>query len=149
MTTKKQQNGDQIATSSLGDGYLAVNKRLIECLLKENVGCDYIVGYITLLALARHQDECTEQGICHAEVFVTVPDLRKLLGMDENRMRNFIYWLENKDWATKRLINGRRVILLTKYDEHTCLTRKKTRKPKATVEEVYSVSKFADEKPWD
>lgn len=149
MATKKQQNGDQIATNSLGEGYLTVNKRLIECLLKDGVGNDFIVGYITLLALARHQAESTEQGVCHAEVFVTVPELRKLLSMDENRMRNFIYWLENKNWATKRLINGRRVILLTQYDQHTCVQKRRAKKTVQPEEEPVVISKFSDETAWD
>lgn len=147
-TTKKQQNGDEIAASLLGEGFLTVNKRLIESLLREKTPPVYIVGYITLLALARHQEEATDQGVCRAEVFVTVPELSRMLNMDEKCMRTFIYWLEDvKHWMSKRLINGRRAILLTQYDQHTCNKRRVRKVVAETVTPVNS-SKFSNEDIW-
>lgn len=146
--TKKQQNGDEIAANLLGEGFLTVNKRLIESLLRENTPPVYIVGYITLLALARHQEEATDQGVCRAEVYVTVPELCKLLNIDEKCARKFIYWLEDvKHWMSKRLINGRRVILLTQYDQHTC-NKRKARKVATETVVPENNSKFSNEIPW-
>lgn len=137
-----------MAANLLGEGFLTVNKRLIESLLRENTPPVYIVGYITLLALARHQEEATDQGVCRAEVYVTVPELCKLLNIDEKCARKFIYWLEDvKRWMSKRLINGRRVILLTQYDQHTC-NKRKARKVATETVVPENNPKFSNEIPW-